>query len=199
MTDAGADDGRYLDPRYRLAYYSDLIHVVCPGCGGRAVVVQRPGLPDPQYITDMHFRPRRLSCRLCGKTADWTAARRNNALVAATLGGPNDPFFNLPLWLQTPCSRKLLWAYNGRHIDVLEAYIAAGLRERVGFPTMSMLDCLPAWMKKAGNRTAVLKALHRLRHQLELSAPNDRSDAACPRPGIVCARPVRALYFRPPY
>ncbi|WP_241779738.1 hypothetical protein [Streptomyces natalensis] len=140
----------------------------------------------------MHYRPRGLLCELCGTTRDWTAERRGNALVAATLGGSNDPFFELPLWLQAPCCNKLLWAYNGGHIDVLEAYIAARLRERVGFPTMSMLDRLPAWMKKAGNRTAILRALQRLRHQLELSAPNDRSDVAYPRPGSVGARPVRA-------
>ncbi|WP_407549240.1 hypothetical protein QOM21_09090 [Streptomyces sp. Pv4-95] len=199
MTESGGDGRRHLDSRHRLSAYSDLIHVLCPGCGGRAVVVPRPDLPELRYWTEMHFRPRRLVCQLCGTTKEWTAERKGNALIAATLGGPDDPFFEQPLWLQTPCCNELLWAYNGRHVDVLEAYVAARLRERAGYPAMSMLDRLPAWMKSARNRTEVLRGLQRLRSRLELSAPNDRPDAANPRPGGAGARPVRASYLRPPY
>ncbi|MEW9532434.1 hypothetical protein AB0B72_28180, partial [Microbispora sp. NPDC049125] len=42
-----------------------------------------------------------------------------------------DPFFGLHLWLQTPCCGNVLWAYNIRHLDLLEGYIGADLRERV--------------------------------------------------------------------
>ncbi len=151
VTFAGSGGGRFLDRGRPLAMYSDLIHVVCPGCGGRAVVVSRPGLPELRYYSELQFRPRRLVCPACGTSRDWAAQRRNGALVGVALGGPSDPFFGLPLWLQTQCCGQLLWAYNGRHLDALQSYIGADVRERTG-PTMGMLDRLPSWMKKASNR-----------------------------------------------
>src|SRR5438874_5956664 len=92
------------------------------------------------------------------------------AMVGVALGGPNDPFFDRPLWLQTPCCGHILWAYNSRHLDTLRSYVAADLRERTG-PTMGMLDRLPAWIKKANHRTEVLRAIDRLHDQLRHSRP----------------------------
>src|SRR5205807_7568551 len=129
----------FLDRGRPLATYSDLIHVVCPGCGGQATVVPRPGLPALRYHSELQFRPRRLTCPGCGTSRDWVAQRRGSSLVGVAIGGPNDPFFDLPLWLQTPCCGHLLWAFNDRHLDALEAYVGASLRERTG-PTMGMLD-----------------------------------------------------------
>ncbi|MGI5171658.1 hypothetical protein ACQEU3_45665 [Spirillospora sp. CA-253888] len=34
-----------------------------------------------------------------------------------------------PLWLQRSCCGHVLWAYNVRHLDLLESYAAAKLRE----------------------------------------------------------------------
>ena len=160
-----SDDGwRYLDRGRPLAMFSDLIHVVCPGCGERAVVVPRPGLPSLKYYSELRFRPRRLACAACGLTRDWTARRRANALVGVWLSGPDEPFFGLPLWLQAPCRGEVLWAYNERHLDMLEAYVTAGLRERTPWPSsQGMLDRLPAWIKASGNRADVLRAIRRLR------------------------------------
>lgn len=155
--------GRFLDRGRPLTMYSDLIQVVCPGCGGRAVVVPRPGLPELRYYSELLFRPRRLACGACGLTREWSAPRRGTALIGVRLGGPEDPFFGLPLWLRTPCRGHVLWAYNERHLDTLERYVAAGLRERTAWPTMGMIDRLPAWIKAAGHREDVLRAIERLR------------------------------------
>src|SRR6266508_5342224 len=73
VTFAGSGGGRFLDRGRPLAMYSDLIHVVCPGCGGRAVVVSRPGLPELRYYSELQFRPRRLVCPACGTSRDWAA------------------------------------------------------------------------------------------------------------------------------
>ncbi|MEV6393280.1 hypothetical protein AB0M39_00565 [Streptomyces sp. NPDC051907] len=201
MTNSAASDGdrRFLDPGAPLAAYADLVHAVCPQCGGRAAIVPRPGLPELRYTIELHYRPRRLTCALCGAVREWTAGRRDGALVPATLGGPHDPFFGRPLWLQTPCCGEVLWAYNERHLDALGAYIAAGLRERTGCLTMCMLDRLPAWMKAAGHRAEVLRAVDRLRAQAARTDPRHRPAVASEGPAAVPARPVRALYFREPY
>lgn len=189
---------RFLDHGRPFAVYSDLIHVVCPDCRAQAVVVPRPGLPELRYYSELQFRPRRLVCSHCGTTRDWVAQQRTGALVGIALGGPNDPFFGRPLWLQTPCCGHLLWAYNSRHLDTLHSYIAANLRERTG-PTTGMLDRLPAWIKKANHRGEVLRAIDRLRDQLHRSTAQERSAVAYERPEHSGPRPVRDFYFRAPY
>lgn len=74
-----------------------------------------------------------------------------------------DPFFALPLWLQTPCCGHTLWALNLEHLDVLEAYIRAQLREKNPNSAYTMLEVLPRWMKSAKHRDEVLRAISRLR------------------------------------
>jgi hypothetical protein len=116
-------------------------------------------------------------------------------LVGVTLGGTTDPFFGHPLWLQTRCVGETLWAYNEDHVAELAAYVGAQLRERGPWrPTMSMFARLPRWMKLARNRADVLAGLERLRALADLSAPEDRSDAA--HVHIDRPRPSRTLYFR---
>jgi hypothetical protein len=81
--------------------------------------------------------------------------------------GPDDPYFGLPLWLSIDCCGKVLWAYNAEHLNLLEGYVGARLRERGDFlGTMSMLERLPRWMKSANHRTEVLRAIQRLRKSL---------------------------------
>ncbi|MER5961424.1 hypothetical protein [Streptomyces sp. NPDC002057] len=93
-------------------------------------------------------------------------------------GGTEDPFFRRPLWLQTRCAGRILWAYDEEHVDALTAYVGARLRERRASPTMAMFARLPAWMKAAERRDEVLAGLTALRALAQLSTPADRSDAA---------------------
>jgi hypothetical protein len=86
----------------------------------------------------------------------------------------------------------------GSHLDVLQSYVAADVRERVG-PTMGMLDRLPAWIKKANHRTEVLRAINRLRDQLHRPTARDRPAASYERSEERGPRPVRDFYFRAPY
>lgn len=192
--DAG-DPVRHRDDNVPLARFTDRVLVVCPRCGGRALVLPRPGLPAPRYATELLYQPRRLACAGCGAVADWAAAMRDNALVGVAPGGTEDPFFRRPLWLQTRCVGHILWACNEVHVDALAAYVGARLRERGGLsPTRAMIARLPAWMKTAEHRTEILTGLKTLRALADRSAPADRSDAAHEhgdRP-----RPYRSLYFR---
>lgn len=68
------------------------------------------------------------------------------------------------------CRGYTLWAYNVHHLDLLESYIAARLRERRAMPgSMSMLARLPVWMKSAKNRDEVLRVISRMRATLPRS------------------------------
>jgi hypothetical protein len=170
---------RHADRGAMLARFAARILVVCPRCSGRALVVPRPGRPEPRLSVDLLFLSRRLACAHCGVTAEWEPERRGNARIGVTLGGPAEPFFGRPLWLQTRCAGRLLWAYDIEHVDALAAYIGARLRER-GSPSSSlaMIPRLPDWMTAAANRGEVVAGLAALRAQAERSAPRDRPDTA---------------------
>lgn len=98
---------------------------------------------------------------------DWWGEYRQQA-------GAIDPLFGLPLWLQTPCCGHVLWAYNADHLDFLEGYIAATIRERQGGKGNhhGIAVRLPRWMKLAKHRPELLKAIQKLQqrsHQLRSS------------------------------
>ncbi|MER7929157.1 hypothetical protein ABTY96_39515 [Streptomyces sp. NPDC096057] len=194
--EGGADlPVRHRDDHAPLARFTRRVLVVCPRCGGRALVVPRPGLPAPRYDAELLFQPRRLTCAGCGAVADWEAAVRGSALVGTEPGGTEDPFFRRPLWLQTRCVGHILWAYDEEHVDALAAYVGARLRERGALsPTRAMFPRLPAWMKTSEHRAGIMAGLRTLRALAERSAPADRSNAAHEhgdRP-----RPYGSLYFR---
>ncbi|MBR8638956.1 hypothetical protein KEF29_05580 [Streptomyces tuirus] len=161
-----------------LVRFTDRVHVVCPRCGGRALVVPRPDVEPSKHFGALLFQPRRLSCAGCGAVAERTAVQRGAGLVGAVPGGTEDPFFRRPLWLQTRCAGRILWAYNEEHIDALAAYVAATQRRRHTSPTMAMFPRLPLWMKSANHRDTVLAGLAALRDLARRAAPTDRSDAA---------------------
>jgi len=77
----------------------------------------------------------------------------------------------LDLWLQTPCCGQVLWALNEKHLDWLEGYVAATLRERkrsseFGWSNKSLASRLPMWVKQAKNRSDILAGIGRLRDRL---------------------------------
>ncbi len=76
----------------------------------------------------------------------------------------HDHWFGLPLVLRTNYASRLIWAYNLEHIELLERWIEADLRERtLQGHYMMMAARLPRWMKVAHARRPVLRALAKLR------------------------------------
>ena len=130
--------------------------VVCPRCRAKAFVV--PASEDEEGTAV------RVVCHACGfsKTADGRARA-----FAGDADNPTEGYFGLDLWLQTRCAGHSLWAFNRRHLDVLDAYVSAGLRERArdahGWRNAALASRLPRWMTAAPNRDAVLEAIRRLR------------------------------------
>jgi hypothetical protein len=135
------------------------IDVVCPRCAAHGRVIAEPGTEELPTTC-----PRRLVCAGCGHTAIWSPRGRSVRREAG-----RDPFFRQPLWLSATVRGHLLWAYNREHLDVLAAFVAAGLRERgpYGNCSMSMIERLPAWIKFARNRDDVLSTVVRLRARLD--------------------------------
>lgn len=78
-----------------------------------------------------------------------------------------DPFFGLPLWLQTQVRGHLLWVWNEAHLEEIDRFVGARLRERsTAAGNASMASRLPEWMKRANAREPVRRGLAKLRARL---------------------------------
>ena len=81
-----------------------------------------------------------------------------------------DRIFGLKLWLQDTFGEDVFWAYNDEHLAILEQYVRAKLRERgidnKGSKNSLMFSRLPAFIKKAGHRDALLKLIKRLQTKI---------------------------------
>ena len=144
---------RFHDAGRTIYDFGAVFLVVCPRCQRRASVVPVPGTA-PKL-----FAPRRLVCARCGYSKDW-----HGNMVS--VGGPVDWYFRQSLWLQTPCCGQTLWVYNAEHLDFLEAYIRADLREHGPNTTRSLASRMPRWIKDASNRADLLRGIARLRQKL---------------------------------
>lgn len=134
---------RFRDTGATLSGLATEVLVVCPSCGSCATVVSGRGV-----------------CPSCA----WTATPSRKGVAYGTA---EDPFLDLPLWLVTSVGGETLWAFNAAHLDLLESYVSASLRERVPERThYTLVEKLPAWVKAAKNRDAVLAGIARLRDRL---------------------------------
>jgi hypothetical protein len=59
-----------------------------------------------------------------------------------------------------------LWAYNLDHLDLLQHFVQAPLRERAPWydtrQKMTLVARLPLWIKRARNRDEILRAISRI-------------------------------------
>lgn len=56
-------------------------------------------------------------------------------------------------------------AYNGKHLEYLEQYISAKLREHKDRSHFTLLEKLPAFYGKAQSREALLKIITKLKYK----------------------------------
>lgn len=159
-TRAGGPPGRFHDPGTRLEEFLDEVLVRC------AALAEVTPSPTDDRVADGR-RPswlgdRRLVCPACALTRAWPpdGARRE-----CLTGTDVDPWFREPLWLRTDVAGHVLWAYNLRHLALLDSYVAATQRTNDRTPGMihTLLNRLPTWMKQARHRDEIRVAIARLR------------------------------------
>ena len=148
---------RFADGGELIYEFGEEFFVVCPKCAGRAKVA-RVGTAS-EKLGERLFAPRRLVCPHCVFRDEW-----NGGSIA--VGASFDWYFRLPLWLEISCCGETLWAYNEKHLEFIESYVAAKLRERIPFKNKSLASRLPQWIKSAGNREEILRAIGKLRGKL---------------------------------
>ena len=147
---------RFTDKGELIYELGDEFLVVCPKCSGKAKVLKVETISEK--INNKLFAPRRLICLSCVYQKDWNGGQ-------VSIGGNFDWYFRFPLWLQISCCGETLWAYNLKHLEILESYVAAKLRERTKKGRNSFLSKLPNWIKSAKNRREVLKAISKLKEK----------------------------------
>ncbi|MEP6903492.1 MAG: hypothetical protein ABJA66_17350 [Actinomycetota bacterium] len=156
---------RFLDTGTRIYEFYDEFLVVCPKCGLLAKVLidgaEFEKLPQRKVyeFKNKFFAQRKLVCLSCLHRDFWSGSQIN-------VGENVDWYFRLPLWLEISCCGELLWAYNLKHLEMLEKYVAAKLRERTKNGRSSFLSKLPKWIKCAKNRDEILKRIAKLKEKL---------------------------------
>jgi len=165
MTETIEKNERFLDRGTRIYDFYEEFLVVCPKCAKMAKVV----IDEAEFaklstrrllkFRNQYFAPRRLVCLSCLYRAAW----KGNQIA---VGGNIDWYFRLPLWLEISCCGERLWAYNQKHLELLENYVAAKLRERTAKGRSSFLSKLPKWIKSAKNRDEILRAIGKLKEKL---------------------------------
>ena len=158
---------------YQLQHsdFSGEVAVVCPKCAGKALV-KGPGLFNDNVDTLTY-----CVCIHCGynqkyqdKKADLIRTNSKHQVFEhrmPLLGGEVDPFFHHELWYMAPCLEGSIWAYNSKHLELIEKFIAATNRSRNGLPNKnnSIASRLPKWMSAAKNRQTVLKCIRELKER----------------------------------
>jgi hypothetical protein len=104
----------------------------------------------------------RLVCGGCGLTKEGAG---ESYTLGSNYGPPTDPFMKLDLWLQAPCCGQTLWAYNPEHLDFIEGYVSADLRQGRGNSGWGLASKLPRWMILRKNRDEVLRGVGKLRRR----------------------------------
>ncbi len=150
---------RFKDNNESVYSFTEKTYVECPKCGSCAVSA-RLAVEDADW-----FAPRRLTCVSCGYSDQWRSREIHRQWRSC-----KDDYFGLPLWLQTECRGETLWAYNERHLELIESVARATLRERArddeyGWANRSLISRLPAWVKAKKNREDVLNAISRLKSE----------------------------------
>lgn len=159
MQKRSRDNGR------SLGAYIAHVDVTCPRCSRHAQVRM---LERRNENFELAF-PGRLTCNQCGLVRTQPIDPNRRGYIVRADG--KDPYFGVPLWLQTPTRHGLVIAYNAQHLEALENFVGAALRERnqdprLGWHNKTMASRLQRWMKLAQNRDDMLAALARLRARL---------------------------------
>jgi hypothetical protein len=157
---------RFLDTGTKLYDFYEEFLVVCPKCASMAKVIideneaeKLPKGKSHKYINKF-FAPRKFVCSKCLHRDTWSGSQIG-------IGALNvDWYFRLPLWLEVSCcGGETLWAYNLKHLEIIEKYVSAKLRERTKKGRNSFLSKLPQWIKSAKNRDEVLKGIEKIKEK----------------------------------
>lgn len=130
----------------RSDFYQE-VWVVCPDCAKKAMAT-----------VNFETKTARLFCVHCGCNKETTTAIKNGTINTAA-----NQYFQAELWLKAPFKNDVFWAYNDKHLEYLERYIGATLREHKDRTHFTLLEKLPKFYHEAKNREGLLKIIAKLK------------------------------------
>ena len=144
-------NSRFNDENLRLNDFKTEVNVHCPKCEKKALAT-----------VDYEKKKARLLCSFCGynKTVESITeflGSINYFQVAAS------SYFGADLWYYAPFKNDFFFAYNDKHLDYLDQYISAKLREHKERSHFTLLEKLPKFYHEAKNREALLDIIKKLR------------------------------------
>lgn len=105
----------------------------------------------------------KMKCDHCGDECEYEAHLSRQLMKDGLMC---DPVFGLVLWLQKTFGNEVFWAYHDEHLELVEEYVRAKLRERGldqrGSKNSLMFSRLPTFITRAGNREEILKVIKEL-------------------------------------
>lgn len=142
---------RFRDQKLRISEFYKKVLIQCPRCDLKAIAT-----------VDYEIRKARLLCENCTYSKDCST---ETTFFGSTgnLILPAHQYFYANLWLLAPFKNDIIWAYNYDHLDYLEAYIGAKLREKQDREHYTLLEKLPLFYHDRKNRVALLKMIAKLR------------------------------------
>jgi len=143
--------GRFQDENKTISEFRTNVLVVCPKYWKKA-----------SARVDYENNSARLFCENCG----YNKQKTTEAAVFGHSGNwqlSAGSYFGAELWLKASFKNNVFWAYNLSHLEYLEKYISASLREHKDRAHFTLLEKLPKFYHEAKNREALLKIIERLK------------------------------------
>lgn len=140
---------RFKDEGKTIYDFLQEFYIKCPQCGKFAVIKTFPD-KNGSYL---YYQKRSLICDNCGFNK-----------VYKNIPGPVGSDY--PLWLDVKCCGERLWAYNLAHLEYIEKFVGATLREHFhnsGWKNSSMASRLPKWIQDGSNRDEILKCIEKMK------------------------------------
>lgn len=146
--------GRFQDKNKIISEFQTEVIVVCPKCGQKAFAK-----------VNYESRSARLFCENCG----YNKQKSTEVSVFGQLGNwqlSANNYFGAELWFKAPFKNEIFWAYNLSHLEYLEKYISANLREHKDRTHFTLLEKLPKFYHESKNREALLKLIQKLKEKV---------------------------------
>lgn len=138
---------RFQDEKLLLSDFYQEVWVLCTSCAKKAMAK-----------VNFETKTARLFCLHCGYNKETTMAIKYGTINTAA-----NHYFQAELWLQAPFKKDIFWAYNDKHLEYLERYISATIREHKDRTGFTLLEKLPKFYHEAKNREGLLKIIAKLK------------------------------------
>jgi Zn ribbon nucleic-acid-binding protein len=141
---------RFQDDNKVLADFYQEVWVICPSCEKKAIAK-----------VNFENKTARLLCLNCGYNKETSTELMANGTVKMAA----HQYFNAELWLKATFKNEVFWALNDKHLEYLERYISATLREHKDRTHFTLLEKLPKFYHEAKNRDDLLKIITKLKNK----------------------------------